>query len=111
MSERVPFAIGTHVAYTSGAYEDEESNPLWGGAHGYVVGVISDVMTPARYCYGVTWDNNSTNNYRHDDLQKVYQGLIGDWILIEDAEELPVARVAQTNFRDFIRSKTVDKKD
>ena len=61
------FKVGDRVKYTSDAHSERESNPLWGGDHGYIGGT-----TTLGSSYGscrVTWDNGGENYYEDTDLE------------------------------------------
>lgn len=64
------FKVGDLVKYTSGEYTDSVYNPLWGGKHGKVIGIISQVR-PHDNDYSVFWENEMRNTYSFISLDKI----------------------------------------
>jgi len=60
------FKVGDRVKYTSDMHTKGYNNPLWGGEHGYIGGIITSAY-PGR-CM-VNWDNGGENSYSDNDLE------------------------------------------
>lgn len=65
------FKVGDLVKYTSGEYTDSVYNPLWGGKHGKVIGIISQVRPHDNDYYNVFWENKMRNTYSFISLDKI----------------------------------------
>ena len=68
------FKIGDIVKYVSGNHGDYDNNPLWGGKHGKVTGVIvEDKGKGVGLSIKVNWDNDTHNSYEENDLELAYK--------------------------------------
>lgn len=65
------FKVGDRIKYTSNRHSDHESNPLWGGCCGYVIGSIYEITALVTCPIKVNWDNNLSNSYYETDLELV----------------------------------------
>jgi hypothetical protein len=74
---------GTRVIYTSDAFDEAKSNPLWGGKYGKIVGTITGIDHKKDPYIGVVWDNGTSNSYDPTDLTIYEEGKIK---MIETAE-------------------------
>jgi hypothetical protein len=67
---------GTRVIYTSDAFDEAKSNPLWGGKYGNIVGTITGLDHKKDPCICVTWDNGTSNSYDPTDLTIYEEGKV-----------------------------------
>lgn len=61
---------GDIVKLVTNYYEDDTSNPIWGGKYGNLSGVVID-LHPGEHGIRVKWSNNLTNVYRHGEVVKL----------------------------------------
>jgi len=71
----IKFYINDIVKYTSGNYDDEENNPLWGGDYGEVSGKIISIDNSDDNDAGiqVAWENGEENSYSAHDLELIHR--------------------------------------
>lgn len=60
--------VGHRVRYVSNKHGDGVTNPLWGGIHGYISGIIVELHPETSLPISVLWDNGLTNTYSENDL-------------------------------------------
>lgn len=58
------FKVGGRVALINNLYGDSNSNPVWGGKKGHIVGTVDNILSrfPPMFI-GVMWDNGIHNSY------------------------------------------------
>lgn len=65
--------VGDRIKYTSGYFGDYNTNPLWHGKHGCIIGTITGIIDPYDGkngpWYEVKWDNDETNGYYRKDIE------------------------------------------
>jgi hypothetical protein len=63
------FAVGDRIRYVSGRFRDDcDSNPLWDGRLGKIVGTVKRLNTEG-LPVSVAWDNGHRNSYEYNDLE------------------------------------------
>jgi len=62
------FKVGDKVKLTSNVYMDSSFNPLWGGKHGKVVGVVNATLGMR---ISVKWGSGTDNIYDEEDVSIV----------------------------------------
>lgn len=60
---------GDKVILISKCWGDEDSNPLWGGSQGHVIGSIGSIGSSRGLDIHVDWDNDYCNSYKRSDLR------------------------------------------
>jgi len=61
---------GDKVKYVSGLWGDTSINPLWGGKHGEIAGIVTYKNQVILACnYSVKWDNGQHNSYNSEDIE------------------------------------------
>lgn len=66
----IEFECGDRVKYVSHKYPDSESNPLWGGVHGKIMGTVVAKANPNGWTR-VRWCNGETNTYNRNELELI----------------------------------------
>lgn len=61
--------IGDKVKLISYYYGEADSNPVWGGKHGYMEGTVTSVGSGKMPTVWVKWDNDRKNTYMYKHLK------------------------------------------
>jgi len=68
------FKVRDKVKYVSKRFGDSSDNPLWGGKHGKIIGVVREIEKGEEMSMHINWGNGERNSYYEDDLNFVKGG-------------------------------------
>ena len=65
------FKVGDKVKLVTAKWGDDTCNPIWGGYHGHIIGVVCKLRPDDRFIYNIKWDNGRSNAYKDGNLELI----------------------------------------